>query len=110
MKMVSTLGRVAAPLAFAALLGLAACSSDPTPPDSGNIVENETVDEAPLPLPEPAVPEVVNDVAPANVSVAIPDKIPDEQQMQEDADAAGMTSRLTPRNESASSSEGEVPQ
>lgn len=76
-------------------LALAACGGPPKPADNeetnfsemGNVVSNdiEMVNEA------PAAP--VNMVEPTNRMA--PPKLSDEQQIQEDAEASGMTSRLS---------------
>lgn len=82
--------------ALAALILLAACSgSDPQPqqmPDNGGEmldVTNEAmnVQEAPAPTPAPtATPENVTEAAP---------EVSREEQVQDDADATGMTARVT---------------
>jgi hypothetical protein len=95
MTIISKIARVAAPLAFAALFGLAACSKDPAPEEPQNFVENESVGEEIPPEAAPQAPEVVNVAPPANVAVAPPvDTTTRDQQMQEDADASGMTARV----------------
>jgi RNase H-fold protein (predicted Holliday junction resolvase) len=103
----SKIARVAAPLAFAALLGLAACSQERSPHQPENTMENESVDE----VPQEAAPrpvETLNEAPPANVAVAAPvDHTTEDQQMQEDADASGMTSRLQTYNEGVPASESE---
>jgi len=79
-------------LALAATLMLAGCGREPDHENTDdtnvvNAIEEAPVDTAPF-----------NDVqAPSNAAVeprASPPDISDEQQIQDDADAAGMTSRL----------------
>jgi hypothetical protein len=106
-KIVSRIARIAAPLGFAALLGLAACSSEQKPQEPENSMENENVDEIP-PEATPAPVETLNEAPPANVAVAAPvDHTSEDQQMQEDADASGMTSHYRADNESQPAQETE---
>lgn len=107
MKIVSRIARVAAPFGLAALLGLAACSSEHKPPEPENAMENESVEEIP-PEATPAPVETLNVAPPANVVVAAPvDQTSEDQQMQEDADASGMTAHYRADNESQPAQEAE---
>lgn len=108
------MARIAAPLAFAAMLGLSACSKEKTPEEPTNFIENENLSEMPPEAPPLALPEVVNEPAPANVADATPvDTTSQDQQMQEDADASGMTSRVKRPDQTVASgdapSDGEAP-
>lgn len=96
MTIFSKIARVAAPLAFAALFGLAACSKDPAPEEPQNFIENESTGDEIPPEAAPVVPEIANVTPPpANVAVAEPvDTTTQDQQMQEDADASGMTAHV----------------
>jgi type IV secretory pathway VirB10-like protein len=106
-KIVSRIVRVAAPLGFAALLGLTACSSEQPPQEPENSIENESVDEIP-PEATPAPVETLNEAPPANVAVAAPvDQPSEDQQMQEDAEASGMTAHYRADNESQPAQEAE---
>ncbi|MET0371825.1 MAG: hypothetical protein ABW039_10660 [Sphingobium sp.] len=82
-------------LLLSAALALSACGKKPEEPVTNNLVEppveNVIIDE-----PDAAPPVANNSVAPAPAP-----EIPDEQQIQDDAAAAGMTSRL-PANGEAS--------
>lgn len=101
------IARIAAPLGFAALLGLAACSSEQPPQEPENSMENESVDEAP-PEATPAPVETLNQAPPANVVAAAPvDTVSEDQQIQEDADASGMTSHYRADNETQPAQEAE---
>jgi hypothetical protein len=78
------------PLALAATLALAGCNSEPDapPPDAANLSDEVPLDSIPpetLPTPANAAP-VEN--------IAAPPEFSDEQQIQDDAEATGMTSRL----------------
>jgi hypothetical protein len=94
----SKAARIAGPLAFAALLGLAACSKEPNhqqTDEPGNYADDQNTGE----IPPEAAPQPVETLhetpPPSNVAVAAPvDHTTEDQQMQEDADASGMTSRL----------------
>jgi uncharacterized lipoprotein len=100
----SKVARVAVPLAFAALLGLAACSKEPSreqTDEPGNYADDQNAGEIP-PEAAPKPVETLNQTPPANVAVAVPvDHTTEDQQMQEDADASGMTSRLSPSDQTA---------
>ncbi|WP_293881100.1 hypothetical protein [Sphingomonas sp.] len=110
MTSISRIARVAAPLGFVVLLGLSACSNEPSPPPLENSVENQVLEETP-PEAIPPASETLN-VAPVvnTADAAAVDRTSEDQQMQEDADASGMTSRLPPPNQSVASSEGEKKQ
>jgi hypothetical protein len=110
MTMFFKISRIAAPLAFAALLGLAACSKDPAPEGTDeptNYVEK--TDGGDIPTDAKLVaPDPVKQLPPANVAVAAPDdQASREQQMQEDADASGMTSRMPPPEQTVATTNGE---
>lgn len=84
---------------IAALALLAACSSNEDPP----AVENAYVEQVPV-----VANEVVAVEAPAAANTTVsrdevpaPIDQPNEAQMQEDAEATGMTSRLPDRDETA---------
>ena len=107
MKIVFRIARVAAPLGMAALLGLAACSQEQQPQEPENTMENESTGEIP-PEATPQPAETLNEAPPANLAVAAPvDHTSEDQQMQEDAAASGMTSRLHNDNESQPAQETE---
>ena len=80
-------------LALAPLALLAACSgNDPAPPPADNGVEmldvtNEAVNVQEAPL-------VMNTPAPVENVVDEPPPVPDQEQIQADADATGMTARV----------------
>ncbi|WOK36540.1 hypothetical protein [Sphingomonas sp. C3-2] len=89
-------------IAFAAIAGtlvLSACNSKPEEAP----VENETLN---ITVDEPVVNEVVNIVEPEKPVVnetppaAPPPEVSEEEQMLDDADATGLTSRL-PRSDDA---------
>lgn len=108
MTFFSRIARVAAPIAFAALFGLAACSKDPAPEEPENIVENTVVEDI-TPEATPPAPEIVNQAPPANVAAAEPiDTTTRDQQMQEDADASGMTARVARDDDKLAADEGVV--
>lgn len=88
-------------LAFAALSGalfLAACGKkeEEAVPATNNLVEppveNVVIDEPDAPLPAPSNNAVATPAAP-------PPSISEQQQIQDDAEASGMTSRLRENGE-----------
>lgn len=94
--------KIAAILFATAAIGLSACSSEPDEtPAPENTLEplNDTVE--PLPEPTPSVT-----VAPTATPTpeTMPDLRDDTAQMQDDADAVGMTARL-PRDSDAPTNE-----
>ncbi|CAN5399480.1 hypothetical protein BH09PSE3_BH09PSE3_24060 [soil metagenome] len=108
MTTISKIARIAAPLAFAALLGLAACSKQPDSSEQENLTENQSIDEIP-PEAAPPAPEIVNETVPENVAVAAPPKaVTEDQQVQEDADASGMTSHLAPEEQAGTPAASEA--
>jgi len=114
MTMFSKIARLATPLAFAALFGLTACSKDPAPEDPENYIQNDSADEIPPEAMPENVPDIVNETPPpppANVAVADPVDVQaaKDQQMQEDADASGMTSRLPPPDQTVAANDGAKP-
>ena len=86
-------------LIVAALTALAACSSN-EPADeieTGNLGDYEMANETP---PEPlAVPPALPENTAAVEPEPLPDPLAEQEQIQEDADATGMTARL-PSSES----------
>jgi uncharacterized lipoprotein len=113
MTMFSKIARVAAPLAFAALFGLAACSKDPAPEEPENYTQNDSGDEAPPEAAPQTIPDIVNETPPPSTNVAVADPVDvqaaKDQQMQEDADASGMTSRLPPPDQTVAANDGAKP-
>ena len=94
-------------IAIAAALGLAACSSK-APETTDNAVDNATV-EVPAAENVAVPPPAANTTAPANVAVAAPEPAkPNEAQIQEDADATGMTARLPSSDETAPAAKEEM--
>lgn len=86
--------------AFLAAASLAACSSESEAPapaanETGNAVE--VIDEAPV--QNFAEPEPTPSPTPSPTPI-VEDDLPTDEQVQEDADAVGMTARL-PRDEAA---------
>jgi hypothetical protein len=105
MMSVSKILRIALPLALAGTLGLSACSKERTPEEPTNYSESGNESPETPEAPPVAPPEVVNEPAPANVADATPvDTTTQEQQMQEDADASGMTSRVPPPDQTIATS------
>lgn len=94
MKRLSTLA------ALIAATTLAACSggSDAPPPVPNETENVEVIDETP---PENVVIDVEPSPTPSPTPTPVVERLPDEQQVQEDADAVGMTSRLPRPDESA---------
>jgi hypothetical protein len=86
-----TVGRTAALLA---LLALGACHKRSEPPPAPT--ENVQPPAPPKPAPPPPPPEKPKPVKTVVVVPPDTDKPSDEDQMREDAEATGMTSRLTP--------------
>lgn len=86
--------RAALLLAFAGTLALAGCDRS-VPEDEAPV--NDSIE---LPVETPTPVEVINEVAPAeNATAELPPPAPpptfsEEQQMHDDADATGLTSRL----------------
>jgi hypothetical protein len=114
MMSVSKILRIALPLALAGTLGLSACSKERTPEEPTNYSEGDNQSDEQPEAPRSLPPEVVNEPAPANVADATPvDTTSQDQQMQEDADASGMTSRLPPPDQtiatSGTTSDGDKP-
>ncbi|MCE7796848.1 hypothetical protein LWE61_09790 [Sphingobium sufflavum] len=87
--------RIRYPLgAFAALLALSACGKKPEEtPVENDIVVNEVENVTDAPPPSVVLPEEDNSAKPVENKVA-PPEISEQQQMQDDAEATGMTSRL----------------
>ena len=90
-------------LARPALAGLAlallatGCDNKPAPEENDVVVP---VPEEPANIAEAPPPVVVNEaVANAVIGLSEEERLSQEQQMQEDADATGMTSRLPPAEE-----------
>ncbi len=81
-------------LALAPLALLAACSgNDPAPPPTDNGVEMLDVTNEATNVQE--APMVMNAPAPVNDTAVEPaPKVPDDEQIQADADATGMTARV----------------
>jgi hypothetical protein len=81
-------------VALVAVIGLAGCNSAPPeklPEDNYVEVANETANTAvDFPLPVENASNAANSVAPA----APPPTLSEQQQMNDDADATGMTARL----------------
>ncbi|MBZ9649519.1 hypothetical protein K9B33_18440 [Sphingobium sp. 3R8] len=95
-------------LAFAALAGallLSACGKkeEEAPTVTNNLVEppveNVIVDEPEAPLPEPQNNAVATPAAP-------PPSVSEQQQIQDDAEATGMTSRLPEGGEQSQPADG----
>ncbi|WP_416462331.1 hypothetical protein [Sphingomonas sp. VDB2] len=95
-------------LAFAALAGallLSACGKkeEDTPTVTNNLVEppveNVIVPEPDAPLPEPQDNAVATPAAP-------PPSVSEQQQIQDDAEATGMTSRLPEGGEQSQPADG----
>lgn len=91
-----------------ALLTLAACDKHkPEEPEFENDVTESPEAPAPAPMDAPDVePEqnVTNAAKPAEAP-APPPKVSEEQQMQEDADATGLTTRLPAEGEGSSAAQ-----
>lgn len=81
-----------------ALLALAGCKKSEQPPDANQEVNmQEPLAPAPGPVAPTDVPPPSKPVPESNLSMAIPDedeKPSADQQMREDAEATGMTSRV----------------
>jgi hypothetical protein len=78
---------------FVGLLALSACGKKP---EEAPVENNEVIEEPAnviAPAPPPEAPVETNSAAPVTNRVA-PPEITEEQQMQDDAEATGMTSRL----------------
>lgn len=77
-------------IALAATLMLAGCNSAPDapPPNTANLSDEVPLDS----IPPETMPTPANS-APAE-NIAAPPEFSDEQQIQDDAEATGMTSRL----------------
>ncbi len=91
-------------VALAGALALSACGKkEEEAPVTNNLteppVENVVVDEPEAPLPEPQNNAVATPPAP-------PPKISEEQQIQDDAEASGMTSRLSEDGEQSQTTDG----
>lgn len=91
-------------IAFAGALALSACGkTEEEAPATNNMVEppveNVVVDEPDAPMPEPQNNAVATPPAPAP-------KISEEQQIQDDAEATGMTSRLSEDAEQSQAADG----
>jgi hypothetical protein len=88
--------RAAALLSFAAVLGLSACNRTPEQPST--VVEDNVMTE--VPVDDATALNSTDAPPPANVSlnvtntVAPPPAFTDTEQMRDDADATGLTSRL----------------
>ncbi|MHA6722546.1 hypothetical protein [Sphingomonas sp. RS2018] len=82
--------------AIAALTLLTACGggNDDAPPPVDNGEELLDVTNEAVGVPEAPLPEAMNIPEPANIAEETPPPTPPEQQVQEDADATGMTARV----------------
>lgn len=90
---------------FAGVLALGACGKKPQEePVENNVIVEEPEDVPVENFTDAPPPPVTNIVKPVENRVA-PPEISEEQQMQDDAEATGMTSRL-PDEESSSPSMG----
>lgn len=94
--------RTTAPAAaLIALLLLTACGDDPAPAET-------PVEDTPIETPAPTAPEPTPVAPPApvaNVAEAAPEEVDVDQQVQDDADATGMTARVDRSGETG----GDVP-
>lgn len=91
-------------IALAGALVLSACGKkEEEAPATNNMVEppveNVVVDEPDAPMPEPQNNAIATPPAP-------PPKISEEQQIQDDAEATGMTSRLSEDGEQSQAADG----
>ena len=89
--------------ALAALSLLAACSSndDPAPPPAENGVEMLDVTNEAMTVPEAPVTMNVPDVPATNLTDEPEPTVDEREQIQADADATGMTSRVNRDEETA---------
>jgi hypothetical protein len=96
-KSIETRSRTVFATALAAILLVAGCSRGDS--DQEQVEANTTQSEVSVPIPtEPAVPAITDgrNSAEAGNLVTLDDIVSEEAQMQEDAEATGMTSRIPP--------------
>lgn len=83
-------------VALVVLLPVAACRKAPEPQPETDHNQAEEAPKAPVPPPrEPAPAPPPKPAKPKHVAVKWPEALPADQQMLDDADATGMTARVS---------------